>query len=146
MQKLEEAEAKELERMIFSSRNIMNSIKNFKGIRHDMDDFESSENSYMNEQYNSFRKRLLKLYHEMKAIWMHDSREEQYHHLLKTFVKIEEADKLCIKDTLKAVAEGRIKELEISSMLLVNRLFTQACRLQIFSEYAGCGAIMGPDI
>jgi phosphate:Na+ symporter len=31
------------------------------------------------------------------------------------------------------VAEGRIKELEISSMLLVNRLFTQACRLQIFS-------------
>ena len=60
-------------------------------------------------------------------------REEQYLHLLKTFVKIEEADKLCINETLKAVAEGRIHDLEISSMLLVNRLFTQACRLQIFS-------------
>jgi phosphate:Na+ symporter len=69
----------------------------------------------------------------MGLIQGQESKEEQYHSLLKAFVKIEEADKLCINDTLKAVAEHRIKELEISSMLLVNRLFTQACRLQIFS-------------
>jgi len=132
-QKMEEAEAKELERMVFASRNIMNSIKNFKGIRHDVDDFEGSENVYLNNQYKIFRKRLLKVYHEMGLIQGQESKEEQYHSLLKAFVKIEEADKLCINDTLKAVAEHRIKELEISSMLLVNRLFTQACRLQIFS-------------
>jgi phosphate:Na+ symporter len=132
-QKLDESEVKELERMIFSSRNIMNSIKNFKGIRYDLDEFESSETIYMNSQYNTFRQRLLNLYHDMKSIQQLDNREEQYLHLLKTFVKIEEADKLCINETLKAVAEGRIHDLEISSMLLVNRLFTQACRLQIFS-------------
>ena len=34
---------------------------------------------------------------------------------------------------MKAVSEGKVRELEISSLLLVNRLFTQACRLQIFS-------------
>ena len=133
IQKLEEAEAKELERMIFASRNIMNSIKNFKGIRYDMDDFNGSEKIFLNDQYNRFRKRLLKLYHEMKGIQKLENREEQYHTLLKTFVKIEEADKRCINETISAVAEGRIQELEISSMLLVNRLFTQACRLQIFS-------------
>jgi len=132
-QKMEEVEAKELERMIFSSRNIMNSIKNFKGIRHDFDDFDGAENVFLNDQYNTFRKRLLKLYHEMKGIQKLENREEQYDSLLKAFVKIEEADKLCINDTIKAVADGRIQELEISSMLLVNRLFTQACRLQIFS-------------
>jgi len=132
-QKLEVAEVKEQERMIFSSRNIMNSIKNFKGIRYDFDEFESSENVFMNDQYSIFRKRLLKLYHEMKGIQKLEDREEQYHNLLKTFVKIEEADKRCIKETINAVAEGRIRELEISSLLLVNRLFTQACRLQIFS-------------
>ncbi len=132
-QKLEVAEVKEQERMIFSSRNIMNSIKNFKGIRYDFDEFEASENVFMNDQYNLFRKRLLKLYHEMKAIQKLESSEEQYHSLLKEFVKIEEADKKCINETISAVAEGRIHELEISSMLLVNRLFTQACRLQIFS-------------
>ena len=132
-QKLEEGEVKELERMIFASRNIMNSNKNFKGIRHDMDEFNGSENAYLNSQFKTFRKRLLKVYHDMRNIQRLESREEQYHSLLKAYVKIEESDKLCVNDTLKAVAEGRIKELEISSMLLVNRLFTQACRLQIFS-------------
>ena len=132
-QKLEVAEVKEQERLIFSSRNIMNSIKNFKGIRSDLDEFDGSENVFMNDQYNMFRKRLHKLYHEMKGIQKLENSEEQYHILLKTFVKIEEADKRCIKETISAVAEGRIQELEISTMLLVNRLFTQACRLQIFS-------------
>jgi len=132
-QKLEEAEAKELERMIYASRNIMNSIKNFKGVRYDLEEFNGSESVYLNDQYNIFRKRLLKLYHAMKALQNQENREEQYHALLKAFVKIEEADKTCINETLKAVAGGRIQELQISSMLLVNRLFTQACRLQIFS-------------
>jgi len=132
-QKREEIEVKELERMSFASRNIMNSIKNFKGIRYDLDEFKGSDNVYLNDQYNTFRKRLLKLYHEMKRIQKLEDNEEQYHNLLKTFVKIEEADKRCVNGTISAVAEGRIQELEISSLLLVNRLFTQACRLQIFS-------------
>ncbi len=132
-QKLEEPEVKELERMIFASRNIMNSIKNFKGIRYDVDEFDGSENVYLNNQYKLFRQRLLKAYQDMGGIQKQESKEEQYHSLLKAFVKIEEADKLCVNDTVKVVAEGRIQELEISSMLLVNRLFTQACRLQIFS-------------
>ena len=131
--KLEETEVKELERMVFASRNIMNSIKNFKGIRLNLDEFNGSDRTYLNDQYSRFRKRLLKLYNEMKAIQNQEDRENQYHSLLKTFVKIEEADKRFIKETISAVTEGRIQELEISSLLLVNRLFTQACRLQIFS-------------
>lgn len=131
--KLEESEAKELERMIFASRNIMNSIKNFKGIRQDLDDFSSADNLYLNNQYKDFRKRLLGVYHDMRGIQSQESSEEQYHGLLQAFVRIEEADKRCVNDTVKAVAQGQIRELEISSLLLVNRLFTQACRLQIFS-------------
>jgi phosphate:Na+ symporter len=129
----EETEVKELERMVFASRNIMNSIKNFKGIRHNLDEFNGSDIIYLNEQYSRFRKRLMKIYTEMRGIQKKEDREEQYHNLLKTFVKIEEADKRFINETISAAAEGRIQELEISSMLLVNRLFTQACRLQIFS-------------
>jgi phosphate:Na+ symporter len=132
-QKLEEVEAKELERIIFASRNIMNSLKNFKGIRLDLDEFESSENAFLNSQLKLFRKRLLNVYNDMGSIQKLLDKEEQYENLLKVFVKIEEDDKLCVNETLRAVAEGKIQELEISSMLLVNRLFTQACRLQIFS-------------
>ena len=132
-QKREESEVKELERMVFASRNIMNSIKNFKGIRYNLDDFDSSDTVYLNEQYKTFGKRLLNLYDAMKEIQGLEDREEQYRNLLKAFVKIEEADKKCINETVSAVSEARIQELEISSLLLANRLFTQACRLQIFS-------------
>lgn len=132
-QKLSEAEAQELERVIYASRNIMNSIKNFKGIRHDMEDFDASENPYVNAQYKLFRKRLVELYYNMLRILTTEDREEQYRNLLKTFVQIEEADKRFIENTRKAVEEQKIHEMEIASLLLVNRLFTQSCRMQIYS-------------
>ncbi len=132
-QKLEEAETKEQERVIYASRNIMNSIKNFKGIRHDLDEFDTSENSYLNSQYKSFRKRLQELYKSMNNVMDMESREEQYRHLLKTFVHIEEDDERFIRETMKAVSEKKIEDMEIASLLLVNRLFTQAGRLQLYS-------------
>ena len=131
--KLEEYEAKDNERIIFASRNIMNSIKNFKGIRHDLDEFDASGNSYLNSQYKLFRKRLMELYHDMNRLQHLENLEEQYRMLLQTFLHIEEADKKFIRETMDAVSRKEIKEIEIASLLLVNRLFTQSCRMQVFS-------------
>jgi phosphate:Na+ symporter len=131
--KLETHEAKENERMIFASRNIMNALKNFKGIQLDLEEFDASGNSYLNAQYKLFRKRLLELYHDMNRILRLTTKEEQYRTLLQTFVHIEATDKQFIKDTMDAVSTGHIHEMEIASLLLVNRLFTQACRMQVFS-------------
>ena len=133
MHKLDETEVKELERIIYASRNMMNSIKNFKSIRHNMDEFDGSDNVYLNAQYKLFRKRLVELYHNMSRILNMEEKEAQYRSLLKTFVQIEEGDNRFIKNTLKAVAEKKIQEMEIASLLLVNRLFTQSCRMQIYS-------------
>ena len=131
--KLEETEAKELERLIYASRNMMNSIKNFKGVRHNLDEFDGSDNEYLNAQYKLFRKRLVELYHNMGRILNTEDQEGQYRSLLTTFVQIEAADNRFIKNTLNAVAEQKIQEMEIASLLLVNRLFTQSCRMQIYS-------------
>ena len=131
-EKLDQTEAKELERFIFVSRNIMNSIKNFKGIQHNFDEFDGSENPYLNAQYKIFRKRLVELYLTMGRILSLEDKEEQYRSLLTAFLQIEEADNRFIKNTLSAVSEKRVQEMEISSLLLVNRLFTQACRMQIY--------------
>jgi phosphate:Na+ symporter len=131
--RLEETEAKELERVIYASRNIMNSIKNFKGIRQNMEEFDGSENPYLNAQYKLFRKRLIELYHDTNRVLVLEDKEEQYRKLLTAFVLVEENDKRFIKETMKAVSEKQIQDIEISSLLLVNRLFTQACRMQIFS-------------
>ncbi len=132
-QKLNEPEAKELERLIYASRNIMNALKNFKGIGHNMDEFDSSDNLYLNAQYKLFRKRLLELYHNVSSILNSDDIEAQYQRLLKAFGQIEEADNLFIKNISTAVSDQNIPEIEIASLLLVNRLFTQSCRMQIYS-------------
>lgn len=129
---MEEIEAKISERIIYASRNIMNSIKNFKDIKHNLDDFDASESDYLNTQYKLFRKRLVRVYHEMNNILQLDSKEEQYRQLLAAFVQVEKDDKRVITDTMQAVEEKKIHEIEIASILLVNRLFTQSCRLQIF--------------
>ncbi len=131
--KLDETEVKELERLIYATRNMMNSLKNFKGVRQNMDEFEGSDNEYLVAQHKLFRKRLLELYHNMQRILNLVDKEHQYRHLLNSFAQIEEADNLFIKNTLNAVAAQKVQEMEIASLLLVNRLFTQSCRMQIYS-------------
>ena len=110
----------------------MNAIKNFKGIRHNLSEFEASENAYLNFEYESFRKRLQELYRNMNNILEMESKEEQYRELLKSFVHIEEDDERFIRETMKAVADKKIKEMQIASLLLVNRLFTQAGRMEVY--------------
>ncbi len=131
-QQLEEAEVNYLEKVVFASRNIMNSIKNFKGIRADFEEFDGAENSYLNQQYRRFHERLLGLYREIKTLRGLEKDEERYRRLMKLFIHIEREDREFIAETMAAVAENRIREMEIASLLLVNRLFTQSCRLQIF--------------
>jgi len=132
-QRLEEGEAHELERITYASRNIMNSIKNLKGIRQNLDEFDGSETPYLNNQYIMFRKRLVELHHEMDRIKQLESQEEQYAKLLETFVRVENQDKRFVKETMAAAVDKEMLEMDISSLLLVNRLFTQSCRLQVFS-------------
>ena len=98
-----------------------------------MDEFDSCDNLFLNSQYKLFRKRLLELYHNVSRIINLNNQEEQYRTLLNSFGYIEEADNLFISSISKAVSEQNIKEIEIASLLLVNRLFTQSCRMQIYS-------------
>ncbi len=132
-EKQEATEAKELERIIFASRNIMNSIKNIKGVRHNLEEFDAADNDFLNSQYKSFRRRLMELYHDINRFRSLDNLQEQYRELLRSIVHLEQADKRFIKETMQKSVSGAIKEIDIASLLMVNRLFNQACRLQIFA-------------
>lgn len=48
-------------------------------------------------------------------------------------MQIDDTDSRFIKKTMNAVVEKTIHEMEIASLLLVNRLFNQSARMQIFS-------------
>ncbi len=130
---LEEDEARELERMIYASRNIMNSIKNIKGLKKDFNEFDSSDNSCLNKQYKRFRQRLMNLYHDIDRFLEIENPQEQYTKLLRSVLHIEQQDSRFVQTIMEKAANGSIKELEISSLLIANRLFSQSCRLQIFA-------------
>jgi phosphate:Na+ symporter len=132
-EKQEETEAKELERIIYASRNIMNSIKNIKGVRHNLEEFDAADNDFLNSQYKSFRRRLMELYHDINRFLCLDNPQEQYRELLRSIVHLEQIDKRFIQETMKKTTSGAIKEIDIASLLMVIRLFNQACRLQIFA-------------
>ena len=132
-QKLNEIEAKELERLILASRNIMNALKNFKGIRYNLEEFDGSDSSFLNSQYKLFRKRLLELYHNMSRVFQIEDKADQYRSLLAAFSQVEAADNTFINTISAAVSRQNIQEIDIASLLLVNRLFTQSCRMQIYS-------------
>ncbi|RWX46419.1 phosphate:Na+ symporter [Candidatus Electrothrix communis] len=119
---LEKEEAKALERMIYASRNIMNSMKNIKGLRHDMEEFDSSDNKHLNLQYRLFRRRLIGLYHSINSFFdtMGDH-QEQYRILLRTVIHIEQQDAQFLSTVMELAAAKDIDEREISSLLMANR-------------------------
>jgi len=130
---LADEETEAMERMMFASRNVMNATKNFKGIYGNMEELDSSENRYLNAQYALFRKRLIELCINMNTVLQLENQEQQYQHLLRIFMNIEDTDSRFIKRTMNAVVEKTIHEMEIASLLLVNRLFNQSFRMQVFS-------------
>lgn len=130
---LEEHEAKELERIIYASRNIMNAIKDIKGMQHDLDEFDASDNELLNQQYKLFRRRLMELYHYVNRFLEIDDLEKQYGSLLQTVAHIEQTDKRFIQTVMKRAADDSINELEIASLLMANRLFSQSSRLLVFA-------------
>ena len=48
-------------------------------------------------------------------------------------MQIEEQDKQFVHTVMSLSAAKNINELEISSLLMANRLFSQSCRLQVFA-------------
>ncbi|SDT93218.1 Na/Pi cotransporter family protein [Desulfobacula phenolica] len=130
--KLDEAVAQDIEKAILASRNIMNAAKNFKGIRSDFDEFESSDSAFLNHQYDRFRERLISLYHEINAVLYLNDSELQFNTIIDAFNKVELADNEFIQNTVQASSMDKKEQLDLSTLFLVNRLFTQACRMLIF--------------
>ena len=132
-QKLDPWVLRDLERMILASRNIMNSVKNFKGIRPNFDEFEASDSAFLNLQYDRFRKRLIALYNEINEVISSDDLQYRYDTLLNVFNRVETADNSFIQSIVQTSSAGKTEQLDLSTLFLVNRLFTQACRMFIFS-------------
>ena len=132
-QELDDTVVHDLEKAIFASRNIINAAKNFKGIQSDLDEFDASDSPFLNKQYNRFKKRLISLYHQMNEVLALADMNAQYDAIIKIFHQVELLDNEFIDTTVQTSCMDAQMEQELSTLFLVNRLFTQACRMMIFS-------------
>lgn len=128
---LENGETGKLELYLRSSRSIMNATKNLKDVHTDMIDFEMSDKPFLNNQYTSFKKRFELLFKDLdQLLESTDTTKEALDEILQ---HVEVQDKKCINESSQAIKSGELKDLEATSILMVNRLFTQSCRMFVLS-------------
>jgi phosphate:Na+ symporter len=132
-QNLDEAEARQLEAIMRSSRSIMNATKNFYDLLQEIEDIGNDDNPFMIKAYSGFKERLqeLKTLVEKTAKTHDDPATAEV--LEQFFARVEAADKAFISGCSKAVAQGRVREQEVTRLLMANRFFTQSNRMLVFS-------------
>ncbi len=139
-QPLDENEAMRMEPLMRASRSIMNATRNFTDIMGEITDFDSDDNPFMRSMYQDFMNRLNQLKIRVESV-MDDvssplpGREppDIESRLNSFFFNVEEEDKQFIKACAGAVDKKMVRETEISSLLMANRLFTQSCRMIVLS-------------
>jgi phosphate:Na+ symporter len=118
----------------------MNATRNFTDIMGEITDFGNDDNSFMRSMYQDFMNRLAHLKTRVETVMADASRPspgmeppDMETRLNSYFFNVEEEDKQFIKACAGAVDKKKVRETEISRLLMANRLFTQSCRMIILS-------------
>lgn len=151
---LEPWESEKLEEYLRSSRSIMNATMNLKEVCEDIDGFELTDGDFLGGQASAFRERLAELMRGLDpvAAGMAETGErdrvgedatlggtdEGYkasalERLENLFEEVEVRDLACIQEGSRAIREGDLDDLAATNLLMVNRLFTQSCRMLVLS-------------
>jgi phosphate:Na+ symporter len=129
---MEEEEARRLEPYIRASRSIMNAAKNLYEQNHELDEFRREDQEFMQDAWHRFLERLEIVGGVVDEI----GAEPDLDHsglLELAFLAVEEADKLFIRSCAREVAAKRLREHDVTRLLMSNRLFTQSCRMLVLS-------------
>jgi phosphate:Na+ symporter len=140
-QPLDESEAMRMEPLMRASRSIMNATRNFTDVMGEITDFGNDDSSFMRSMHQNFLNRLNNLKTQVEAVMVAaasgpeaaDMTSDIARRLNSYFFNVEEQDKQFIQACAGAVDKKTVKETEISRLLMVNRLFTQSCRMIILS-------------
>lgn len=125
-------ESELVNKFLHAARMALHSAKSIKDEVQNFEDFESSDNKFLNSENASFRKRLIALYKKV-VIVLNDTDHTEIAASINSMVKkLAKDDRKFIKLVTSATAEGTIKDVDISTMLLVNRAFNQSSRQLIF--------------
>lgn len=132
-QEVEEAETAQMDQIIRSSRSIMNSTKNLYELMDEIEDIGNEDKLFLVDAYQGFKKRLEHLCLIVDIVTKNPDDLRMDERLKRFFNDVEDADKAFIRSRSREVANGTLKEQEVTRLLMVNRLFTQSSRMLVLS-------------
>ena len=125
---LSQVDANNLHHYLHGARMALHSAKTLKDIRHNFEEFESADNEFLNQQYGQFRKRLTATYFKLDEIINEHQEKNQTKSILKLLRKLKKDDDKLVELATEAITGNRIKQLDVSTLLIVNRAFVQSSR------------------
>lgn len=125
-------ESQHVNKLLHGARMALHSAKSLKDEVRNFEEFEAADNAFLNREYELFRKRLVNMYSKLANV-LH---EKDHSEIASTFnsvmKKLDKDDRKFIKSITQATAAKTIQDLDISTMLLVNRALNQSTRQLIF--------------
>ncbi len=130
---LDEEESVKSDALLHASRMAMYAAKTVKDVAHHFEEFEDSENAFLNTTTAEFKKHLNKLYRKLGNVIQMDNPTDIGAALSKTLKKIRKEDARFVSALTRSSAQQVIEELEISDMLVMNRALIQSARQLILA-------------
>lgn len=130
VRQLDEMEAQTIDQYLRASRNIMNATHNLKAVYSDLEEFELSSNTFLNEQFPIFQQRMNQLFSDLDAIV--ENNRGDYAAFSHVLDQVNSNDMKCISESSQAIKNRKLKDLEATSLVMANRKLTQSCRMFVF--------------
>jgi len=118
---LEPKESERLTQVIPSIRNAVNAAKSMKDVYEDLQLFQSSVNDRFNAYYGQFREAAREFYESLDALRTSDLPPLRFAALIEIKGKSESVQQRMHRRIYDEVARGELSEVEISTLLNVNR-------------------------
>lgn len=128
LESINEKDAAQLHQYLHAARMLMHAAKTFKDIKHNFDEFENTENDFLHQQRQVSAARLLHTYKGVLAIITNKTEKDHAVALFELVARVNQEDKDFLQQTTVAIQQGSIREIEISTAIMVNRAFAQSSR------------------
>lgn len=123
LQELATAENTRLNRLLESVRNALYSAKCIKDVQHNLEEFRHSDNDYIDVRYRHFQQTTLDFYRQLFELWSSERLASAFEDLLNMMQANRRDHEEFLKSLYSDAAEDRLTELELSTLLNVDREF-----------------------
>lgn len=120
-EKLEREDAENLNLCTQSVRNSMSAVKQIKDIKHNIEELENSNNKIKHDAYLSLKDELERFYLDLYTVFNSEVEATHFEQLIDLLKTNSRMYTLFLKSVYQQIENGSLSEVEISTLLTVNR-------------------------